>query len=297
VRPLAASRDITLEVDSGVLDDYVIADRQRMNQVLHNLLSNAIKYNRLGGRVSVSTQHQSGGRLRISVNDTGMGLRQEQLGRLFQPFERLGAEQTATDGTGLGLVSAKGLVEAMGGTIGVASQVHHGSTFWIELPRTHEPTNQVTNTDNDWRETPGTVGLVGTVLYVEDNASNRVLMERILARRPGVRLLTAATGAVGLEVARTQLPDLILLDVHLPDILGDDVLRQLWADPVTRQIPVSVLSADATPGQIRRLLSAGARAYLTKPLDVEKVLSLVDGTLAEPSEAEVDLARGAHVRD
>lgn len=248
--------------------------------MLHNLLSNAIKYNRLGGLVTVSAQHYSDHRVRIGVRDTGAGIRPEQLNRLFQPFERLGAEQTATDGTGLGLAVAKGLAEAMGGTMGVASLVDHGSTFWIDLPRTDAPSSLVVQKDADGRGAAKDSMTAGTVLYIEDNVSNRVLMERVLARRPSVRLATAATAAAGLDMARRQRPDLILLDLHLPDIPGDEVLRQLWADPATRPISVSVLSADATPGQIRRLLAAGARPYRTKPLDVDSVLRLIDETLA-----------------
>ena len=290
VRPLAARRGITFDDDAvkecdnrRVLTDHVLADRQRLSQILMNLLSNAVKYNRDGGRVRVTCEDVPDGRIRIKVTDTGAGILPEKVKLLFQPFERLGADQTAVEGTGLGLALSKALAEAMGGTLGVESEVDRGSTFWVELARSEAPAE----TEAPVRARPDTSardsGVTGTVLYIEDNISNRRLMERLLAHRPGVRLIEAPEGQAGLDLARAERPDLILLDLHLPDMSGDDVLRRLWEDARTRAIPVAVLSADATSAQMKRLLAAGATAYLTKPLDVGQVLQLLDERLAGTS--------------
>jgi PAS domain S-box-containing protein len=276
VRPLAAQRDIELAAE--VADDHrhVLADRQRLQQVLLNLLSNAVKYNRTQGAVAVSCEERSGGRLRILVTDTGHGISPDKLERLFTPFDRLGAEGTGIEGTGLGLALSKHLIEVMGGTLDVTSQVGVGSTFAVELPLTADPA--------DVLKVPGTLPTVQAerregrivVLYIEDNLSNLRLVERVLGRRPQTTLLSAMQGQLGLDLAREHRPDLILLDLHLPDIPGDEVLRRLLEEPRTRQIPVVILSADATPGQMERLLAAGVQAYLTKPLDVRQLLTLVD---------------------
>jgi hypothetical protein len=255
----------------------VHADRQRLKQVLVNLVSNAVKYNRERGSVSVSWTVE-GGRVRIAVRDTGAGIPEEKRSRLFQPFERLGAEQGAIEGTGLGLAVSKGLTEAMGGVIGVESEVDVGSTFWIELPQAGAPQ------DGETGESPAFAASMdsnatGTVLYVEDNRSNVRLLERLLARRRSVRLVTVPTGEAALDAARRSRPDLILLDLHLPDIPGEEVLRRLWADQGTRPIPVAILSADATHSQSQRLLAAGAIAYLTKPLQLVRLLQLLDERL------------------
>jgi CheY-like chemotaxis protein len=202
---------------------------------------------------------------------------------LFQPFERLGADQTAIEGTGLGLALSKALAAAMGGTLGMESEVDRGSTFWVELARSEAPAETAARIrarpDGSARDS----GVTGTVLCIEDNISNRRLMELVLARRPGVRLVWAAQGQAGLDLARAHRPDLIVLDLHLADMHGEEVLRRLWEDPCTRAIPVAVLSADATPAQTSRLLAAGATAYLTKPLDVGQVLQLLDEKLKDRS--------------
>ena len=176
-------------------------------------------------------------------------------------------------------MTARGLVQAMGGTMGVTSEVDAGSTFWLELPATDPPSRRMLQEASPLRSSPERLATHGLVLYIEDNRSNRVLMEHVLGRRPGVRLASATDAANGLSIARTERPDLILLDLHLPDLPGEEVLRLLWADPATRAIPIVVLSADATPGHVARLLAAGARAYLTKPLDIDGILRLVDDTL------------------
>jgi PAS domain S-box-containing protein len=277
VRPLATRRRITVTTDKDAEGLHVRADRQRLNQILVNLVSNAVKYNRDGGSVHVSWQCR-GDLVRILVRDTGPGIPADKKMRLFQPFERLGAEQSTVEGTGLGLAVSKGLTEAMGGRIGLDSEIDAGSTFWIELavaaaPAVPEP--------DPVAQTADPTHVSGAVLYVEDNRSNIRLLERLLARRPGVRLTTVSTGEAALEVVRTAPPDLILLDLHLPDMSGGEVLRRIWADPDTRRIPVAVLSADATLRQQQRLLSAGAVAYLTKPLDVAALLRVIDDRLGQ----------------
>jgi signal transduction histidine kinase len=278
VRPLARQRGILLHSTPTNPERHVMADRQRLTQVLLNLLSNAVKYNRESGDVRLWCDEVEAVRLRIHVQDTGAGIRPEKMDRLFVPFERLGAEETAVEGTGLGLALSKRLSELMGGTLGVHSVQDAGSTFWVELPLAPPPSQDVPGPDS--RQTLGdATPLLGTVLYVEDNRSNRRLMERVMARRPGVRLLSAASGRAGIELVRAERPDLVILDLHLPDMTGEDVLRQLWEDRETRGTPVAVLSADATPGQIARLRVAGATAYLTKPLNVAELLALVDDQL------------------
>ena len=281
VRPLALQRGISLVVEQSLASGAVIlADRQRLSQILLNLLSNAVKYNRHGGRVAVGFERTAGARVRIVVSDTGVGIPTEKLDLLFQPFERLGADQTQVEGTGLGLALSRGLAEAMGGTMGVTSVGDHGSTFWIEFPISAvRPRTDAAARDR--RAAPAApLQATGVVLYVEDNRSNVQLMERVLERRPGVRLLHAPTGGDGLRMARDAQPDLILLDLHLPDMSGEDVLRELSGDVRLRQIPVAILSADALPAQSRRLKASGAVAYLTKPLDISQVIRTIDESLS-----------------
>jgi signal transduction histidine kinase/CheY-like chemotaxis protein len=282
VAPLAAERGISLTLAAAGATWCVFADRQRLSQILLNFLSNAVKYNRKGGKVVVDFAPQPGGRLRINVADTGAGIPAEKLLLLFKPFERVGAETTSVEGTGLGLALTRKLAAAMGGTVGVTSEIDRGSVFWIELMLTDEIAASVRQADPPRRlETSGR--LSGTVLYVEDNLSNVRLMERIFTKRPGAALLHAASGDVGLAMARHHRPDAIFLDLHLPGLDGEEVLRLIREDVELRTIPVAVLSADATPGQIRRLLASGAAAYLTKPLDISKVLALLDDILADPA--------------
>jgi signal transduction histidine kinase/ActR/RegA family two-component response regulator len=279
VAPLAAAQDVRLTGGAaGLPNRFVVADRQRLKQVLLNLLSNAVKYNRKGGVASLSFEEMPEGRLRIKVHDSGPGIAPEKLERVFTPFERLGAEQTGIEGTGLGLALSKRLSEVMGGTLGLESAVGRGSTFWIELPQTDNPVDRVTQVGAPPPAVadPDVSRNARVILYIEDNLSNLELIQRLIAHRPEVRLLPAMQGRLGLDLAREHRPALILLDLHLPDIPGHEVLQRLQADPETRHIPVVVISADATPGQIDRLLAAGAQAYLTKPLDLKTLLAVLE---------------------
>jgi signal transduction histidine kinase len=260
---------------------YVRADQQRLKQVLLNLLSNAIKYNRRGGEVTLSCEVLEGERLCISVRDTGYGIAPEKQARLFTPFDRLGADQTGVEGTGLGLALSKGLVEAMGGTLGVESEEGEGSRFWLDLSLAEEPAGSGSKREVRMQETEAPDGpeTRHTVLFIEDNLANVRLMERVFQRRPQVRLLTALQGRLGLELAREHQPDLILLDLNLPDVSGDEVLRHLKRDPELREIPVVMISGDAIPSQVQRMLDLGAQGYLTKPFDINELLRLTNEIL------------------
>ena len=292
VAPLAAKGGVALAFEEGGESDRsVVADRQRLNQILLNLLSNAVKYNRLGGRVTVTVESPKPGRIRLQVSDTGAGIPRAKLQLLFTPFERLGAEGTAVEGTGLGLALSRGLAEAMGGELGVVSEVDRGSTFWVELDATEERVES-THADPIIAAALKPSPRQATVLYIEDNSSNVRLMERVLARRPGITLVHAGQGQTGVALAVNRRPDVIFLDMHLPDVTGEEVLRQLWGDPELRRIPVVVLSADATPGQVRRVLASGASAYLTKPLHLQKVLDTLDEMLQPASDRGADLRDG-----
>ena len=285
VRSLGERRQITLIAEEAGMAAHVYADRQRVKQVLLNLLSNAIKYNRFRGTVAVACTEAPGSRLRISVHDTGPGIRPEQMDRLFTPFDRLDAGRTEVEGTGIGLTLSKNLAEAMGGTLVVESVVGEGSTFSIELPRVEGPVERFERFNSTPSlpvvvEEDGQVNrLRQKVLYIEDNLSNLKLIERILARRGDVEVVSAMQGRLGVELARQHHPTMILLDLHLPDVNGEEILRRLREDPLTSAIPVVIVTADATSGQVQRLLTAGATAYLTKPLDVAKLLSVIDDVL------------------
>jgi signal transduction histidine kinase/ActR/RegA family two-component response regulator len=289
-KPLAMKADLHLVggVTADTSEVYVLADRQRLSQILLNLVSNAIKYNRSGGTVSLSCEAVEGHRLRIKVIDTGPGIRPEHLELLFAPFERLGAEQSTIEGTGIGLALSRRLAEAMGGTLDVATSPGQGSTFWVELPVVEDPVDRYTRLQVPQSvanvEVPQHSGGAPKILYIEDNLSNLRLIERILAPSGPTQLVSAMQGRLGLELAREHRPDLVLLDLHLPDIGGDEVLRRLRDDPHTASIPVVILSADATPGQIQRLLHAGASEYLTKPLDVRQLREVLGRLTGSPAD-------------
>jgi PAS domain S-box-containing protein len=283
IQVAASKRKISIEfADSPANSHFVLADKLRLKQVLINLLSNAIKYNKQGGSITIQTKlqpvnEQGNALVRISITDTGIGITPEEAGKLFQPFERIGADKTETEGTGLGLMIVKKITEAMGGTVGVESEAGVGSTFWIELPQaenlndeaiqsigTTSPVLQVTNT-------------ASTILYIEDNRSNIELIEEVFAEhRPEILLVTSKFGKKTIELAKKHKPGLILLDLDLPDLNGIEVLAQLLADEHTKSIPVIIISADAMSFQIDKLMKAGATGYLTKPLDVVLFLRTIE---------------------
>jgi CheY-like chemotaxis protein len=282
--PLAAERRLRLTTTCAEdVEEYIVADRQRLKQVLLNLLSNAVKYNRDDGAITVSCRREGEDRVVIAVHDTGLGISAERLERLFTPFDRLGAEATAIEGTGLGLALSRRLMEAMEGRLEAETTPGTGSTFWIELPLATDPATTLSPAVGGPPEAvtaPASGARARTVLYIEDNLSNLQLVQRVLARRAAVSLLSAMQGRLGLDLAQQHRPDLILLDLHLPDMSGLEVLRRLQTDARTQATPVIVLTADASPGQLGRLLAAGAYAYLSKPLDVLRFLELVDDVLA-----------------
>jgi PAS domain S-box-containing protein len=294
VAPSALSRHITITRSLGdCAGDFVLADRQRLVQALLNLLSNAVKYSGKEAHISVEAAREceadgtpvakrsngsSSSFIRLSVRDTGPGFTDDEKARLFQPFERLGAERTTVPGTGLGLALTRKLVQGLHGTIGVESERGVGSTFWIRLNRSPvaAPKPRVRRKPPP---APPVVAGERTVLYVEDNLATIGLMEEVFSMRPQIHLLTAMQGGLTLELAREHHPDLIVLDLHLPDIQGDEVLAQLRADPRTAGIPVVMCSADATERRRKQLIAAGARAYLTKPVKVQRFLRMLDEVL------------------
>jgi signal transduction histidine kinase/CheY-like chemotaxis protein len=282
VGPLAEQHGITCTAAADHADtSYVRADRQRLKQVLLNLLSNAVKYNGPGGRVTVSYEPR-GERLRIKVTDTGPGIPADRRARLFEPFERLGAEQTNIEGTGVGLALSRHLAEAMNGTLDVDSTEGEGSTFWIELELIEGPVERHRRTAPDSSTAPAKAPLDSSqhvVLYIEDNVANVKLIEQILEDRRDIHLITSMHGRLGIELARQHHPEMILLDLHLPDMGGEAVLAELRAEAGTATTPIVVLTADATDRQNARLLAAGATAYLTKPIDVGQLLEIIDQSL------------------
>jgi PAS domain S-box-containing protein len=275
LRPLATEHAVLVRIDADADRSIrVLADEQRLKQVVLNLLANAIKYNRSNGEVDISWT-ATAGRVKVTVSDTGVGIRPEALDRLFMPFERLSTD-VDIQGTGLGLALSKGLVRSMNGQIGAESDWQHGSTFWVELLEgfgaDEEPGDPM----------PEMVGPVRRVLYVEDNLSNLRLVEEILAGRPDIELVPTLQGGLAFDLARQHRPDLVLLDLHLPDLDGEEVLARLRGDPATSDIPVIIVSADATPSRVSSLLEQGVFGYLTKPFDVIEFLDLVELALLVP---------------
>jgi PAS domain S-box-containing protein len=284
VRPLAAERGVELARDlHNALYRYVLADYQRLKQVLLNILMNAVKYNRPGGMVTVYTEVRENW-LRVLIADTGLGIKPDDVSKVFLPFERLHADRLEAEGTGLGLALSKSLMEAMGGSIGLErSVVDKGSVFFVELPLTAAPSAI---------EAPGPVrapvgsfahaSLTGlTVLCVEDNLANLEVIRGVFAHAGEPVLVPAIQGQLGVELAKLHMPDLILLDLHLPDMNGEEVLRRLKADRRTRGIPVVILSADATPSQRERLTTQGAADYVTKPIEIDVFLDAVQQAIGK----------------
>ena len=280
VESQAGKRNISVRFPEVGQSYCVKADRTRVKQVLINLLSNAIKYNRTGGWVTVSLAATSTGRLRIDVTDTGEGLTPEKITQLFQPFNRLGQQATEEEGTGIGLVVCKRLVELMGGTIGVESTVGKGSCFWVELELMAGPPTADAHTTAEPTPVQSIASPhVYSVLYIEDNPANLMLVETLVARRSDIRLLSASDGPSGIEIAHTARPDVILMDINLPGMSGTKALAILAADPATAHIPVIAISANAMPSDIAKGLAAGFVRYLTKPIRVNYFMETLDGVL------------------
>jgi PAS domain S-box-containing protein len=283
VQPVAEQREITLDVDTPDGPCHALADRQRLQQVVLNLLSNAIKYNRRGGQVRI-TCRRDGERVRLEVSDCGPGISAQQQTRLFQAFERLDADKSAVEGAGIGLALSKWLVDLMKGEIGVTSEVGAGSTFWVDLVGAEaqpEPAPPDTAPMPLGEPPASRVPPTRTVLYIEDNPVNQILMQGMLARRPGIRLLMADRALAGLEIAAADPPDLVLLDIQLPGIDGFETLRRLRAAPATRDLPVIAVSANAMPGDVEQARRAGFSEYLTKPLEMKRLLDVVDRALEQ----------------
>jgi len=277
--PLADSHRVQIRPpqDAGHRGIYVFADRQRLRQVVLNLLINAVKYNRELGTVDIRIESAEDDRVRVAIADTGRGMSEASLRKLFVPFERLDAGAAGIEGTGLGLALSRTLVLAMNGLIEVESELGTGSTFTLDLLRVR-PT-AVDLPPEDAAPQLHDYGVARRLLYVEDTYPNLRLVEEVLQSRPSIELITATDGQLGLALAREHRPDVILLDLHLPDLPGEEVLTRLRADEATRRIPVVILSADATR-QREPLLAAGASAYLTKPIGVVQLLEVLDGILA-----------------
>jgi len=272
----AQKRGIGMTFPQSTRSYFVRADRTRLKQVVINLLSNAIKYNKAGGSVVVDYIMSRPGSIRVRVTDTGEGLSPSDLAQLFQPFNRLGKESGIEQGTGIGLMVSKQLVELMQGRIGVESTVGEGSAFWFELNLTAEPTPIAVAAKVLSQAHPPAGAKPRTLLYVEDNPANLMLVEDLVARRPDIRLLTAGDGNRGVEVASASLPDVILMDINLPGISGIQALKLLRADPATAHIPVVALSANAMPRDIAKGLEAGFFRYLTKPIKVNEFMDVLD---------------------
>ena len=278
VRPIADQDGVHLIQPPEDFEISVRADRQRLKQVFLNLLSNAVKFNRVGGDVRISGEMTVEDSFRIAVTDTGQGIAPELMGKLFTPFSRLGAERRGIEGTGLGLALSKSLVETMAGSIEAESVPGEGSTFRIELPIAESAGVDAGEAPEG---TPAGAGEAGsrTVLYIEDNLAQPAAHRgdpRVSTR--GCRALYDA-GSLGIELARRHRPDLILLDLHLPDMSGEEVLQRLKADEATSSIPIVIVSADASGETLGRLQEAGASSFVTKPLNVGHFLETIDGML------------------
>ena len=280
MEPQAEKRGIRMTFPRFDVTYFVKADRTRVKQVLINLLSNAIKYNRVNGSVVVDYVASTQGRIRICVSDTGEGLTPDKLAQLFQPFNRLGQEASIEEGTGIGLMVSKRLIELMKGEIGVQSTVGVGSVFWIDLNLTTQPRSAASEPTAVGQVRTPTGAQSHTLLYVEDNAANLMLVEDLVQRRPDIRLLSAQDGHRGIAIARASRPDVILMDINLPGISGVQALKILRADPLTAHIPVVALSANAMPRDIARGLDAGFFRYLTKPIKVNEFMDVLDSAVA-----------------
>jgi len=284
IEPQAQQHGISLNFLPFEQATHVRADRTRLKQVLINLLSNSIKYNREHGTVEVVCVMTPPNRLRISVTDSGAGLSTAKQAQLFQPFNRLGQENGSEEGTGIGLVVTKQLVELMGGSIGMTSSVGVGSEFWIELNMdVASQCDSSTDSSTERTHQASTNGAQHTLLYVEDNPANLMLVEQIINDHPSIRMLSARDAILGIGMARTQLPDVILMDINLPGINGFEALRLLRNDPLTSHIPVVALSANAMMFDVEKGIKAGFFRYLTKPIKINELLSALEEALEIPT--------------
>ena len=279
--PLAEQRGISVSVDvpSGLR---VHADRLRLRQVLLNLISNGIKYNHEGGAIEVGCEVLSESLLRIWVRDTGPGIEPDFLPLLFQAFERAAAVDGLIEGTGIGLVLAKRLIEAMGGTIGVETGPGRGCLFWIELPQAAQMEEMEASADAPTVPLPVPPSRERQVLYIEDNPANMRLVKKIMSGLGGIKLITAESAESGLELVKTDRPHLILLDINLPGMDGLEALGCLRENPETRNIPVVAVTASAMPDQLQRIMEAGFDDFMTKPIDLQRFVEIVV-TLLEKS--------------
>jgi PAS domain S-box-containing protein len=277
IKPLANEHSVhVFSPPEEETDVFVLADNQRLQQVLLNLLNNGVKYTPAGGAVMLECGSHDD-TVRLVVHDTGIGIASDKLERVFTPFDRLGVEQSGIEGTGLGLALSKSLVHAMQGRIGVESRPGEGTSVWLEFSRANSPLSTLTQE----REATPAPRLSETlqqrsILYIEDNLSNLTLVQELLKQVGSIQLLSAMQGRIGLDLARQHTPDLILLDLHLPDMSGAQVLTELQSSEVTSCIPTVIVSADATAGQLERLMEAGARDYITKPIDIARFYHVVE---------------------
>jgi signal transduction histidine kinase len=291
IRPQALAKGLSLNfLNFRTNQSYVNTDRQRLKQILLNLINNAVKYNREGGSVEIKTEQMtpdSRGNtfIRISVSDSGVGISPDDIPRLFTPFERIGAEKSVTEGTGLGLAVVKKLIDAMDGKVGVESTIGEGSTFWIEMPLSESQREYTIKSSGLTDPQPQEIDSSGKVLYIEDNISNVELVGQILSTLyPGIQLITNAYGRESVSLAISTHPDLILLDLDLPDVHGSEVIQLLQEEEMTCAIPVVVISADVMPGTVEMMLQYGAKKFLPKPLDIKQLLKCIDEyVLSKPS--------------
>jgi len=285
IETISAKRNITLNKVITNCDEILVrADRVRFKQVLLNLLSNAVKYNRDHGSVSVSIHKENDAMIHVEIADTGVGIDADQLVHLFEPFERLGYENSDIEGTGIGLTITRELLNLMGGEVGVISHAQKGSMFWVELPlsersgNTHD-INAVKTTQ--CHEVSSEIIGVRTILYVEDNPSNMSLMKHILAMVPQYQMIEAHNGEIGIAMAEKHQPDLILMDINLPGMDGVAAMKHLTSMETTKHIPIVAVSANAMPNDVAQALEAGFRDYLTKPFQVDRLFEVLKQILTQ----------------